>query len=476
MTTEQRSRRTGWRLAAALVAATALAGAVARGTTRHATPGADGGTTVRSGPVTFGAHLDRSAVLRGGDGQARLEVVLGADGAPVTRGRRLPTDLIVVLDRSGSMAGEKIEHARAAVRELVAQLGADDRFALVAYANDAALAIPLAPVSDAARAGWLATIRDLPADGGTNMASGLDLALDTLERARLPGRAPRAILISDGLANQGDATPEGLVRRAGRAARGEYVLSAVGVGADFNEYVMRALADAGTGNYYYLEGSRELASVFARELDAARTTVASAVAVRIAPAPGVRVLDAAGYPLEHDGAAVVFRPGDLFAGQERRIWVTLAVPTAELGTRDVGTLSLAYRLDGTPRTLALAEMPVIACVAGENEFYAGVDLPSWTRGVVVDGYNAMQEQVAREVKAGRRDEALEAVRAFRDRTAAANARLQSPPVAAQLSTLDKLEADVTMAFEGAEQAERQNALSKSRSADALDARRAGSKR
>ena len=67
------------------------------------------------------------------------------------------------------------------------------------------------------------------------------------------------------------------------------MLTTVGVGADFNEYLMTALADAGTGNYYYLKAGDDLASVFAREFDAARATVASGLAVRIEPADGVRV-------------------------------------------------------------------------------------------------------------------------------------------------------------------------------------------
>src|SRR6476661_8401077 len=104
------------------------------------------------------------------------------------------------------------------------------------------------------------------------------------------------------------------------------MLSAIGVGADFNEQLMTALADAGTGNYYYVQNAHDLGSIFAREFDAARTTVATGLAVRIDPADGVQVLDAAGYPLEHDGGSVVIRPGSLFAGQERRIWVTVAMP------------------------------------------------------------------------------------------------------------------------------------------------------
>ena len=147
----------------------------------------------------------------------------------------------------------------------------------------------------------------------------------------------------------------------------------------------------------------------------------------------MRVVDAAGYPLEHDGDGVVFRPGSLFAGQERRIWVTLAVPQQ---TRSATTTSAASRCAtataAAPTTLAFSDVPRIACVQGEDEFYAGIDAGAGRASVTVDGYNKMQEEVAREVKAGRRDEALERLRAFKDETAALNARVQSAPVAAQL--------------------------------------------
>ena len=82
------------------------------------------------------------------------------------------------------------------------------------------------------------------------MSSGLDAAFAMIDVARTGGRTPRVVLISDGLANQGDASREGLVGRAARAARGEYALSTVGVGADFDEGLMAALADAGTGNFH----------------------------------------------------------------------------------------------------------------------------------------------------------------------------------------------------------------------------------
>src|SRR5262249_20620383 len=195
-------------------------------------------TAPGGGRVTFTGTVDRTRVPRGGAGSARMELVMraGADAERIAAGHR-PTDPVIILGPPGSRMGEKIGEARAAVRELVGQLAPDDRFALVTYANAATVTIPFAAANDRTRGGWLETLASVRADGGTNISGGLDLGMDLVESSRKSGRTARVILISDGLANDGDPSNEGLIRRAGRAARGEYVLSTVGVGADFNEYL-----------------------------------------------------------------------------------------------------------------------------------------------------------------------------------------------------------------------------------------------
>jgi Ca-activated chloride channel family protein len=485
------TRRTHFMAAGALLLATAVAGTAARG--KGGTPGAqvptNGRTTFAApgtGPVSFTGTLDRTAVLRGGDGRVRMELVMAALPDDTAQRVRRPTDVVIILDRSGSMDGGKIVHARAAIRELLGQLGPQDRFALVTYSDTATLAVPLSAVNDAARGAWNGVIAEIQASGGTNMSSGLDLGIDVIDRDRErergrggdAERVPHVVLISDGLANQGDPSPDGLTRRARRAAQGEYMLSTVGVGADFNEYLMTALADAGTGNYYYLRDTQNLAAVFAREFDAARSTVAAGLAVQIEPAAGVRVVDAAGYPLERAGNATVFHPGSLFAGQERRVWVTLVAPQSAVGDYDLGRFSLAYGDGGARTVLYLSDVPRVACVPSEDEYYSSVDVGAWGRSVIVDAYNKVQEEVARDVQAGRRDAALEKLRVFKDETAAMNARLPAPsaPVAQQLDDVKRLEAEVSGAFVGENQERRQNELSKAASAAALDARRAGSKK
>ena len=215
---QSRSGRTHAMVAGALVLATALIGAVARGKGSSGTPpvqplhvnGPVQFSAPTSGSVTFSGTLDRTAVLRGTDGLVRMELVIAGEEQPIEQPARVPTDVLVILDRSGSMAGEKLAQARAAIRELVAQLGPQDRFGLVTYSDAATLVIPLTTADASARDRWSAAVEAIEADGGTNMSSGLDLGLDTIERARGAGHVPRAILLSDGLANQGDASHDGL--------------------------------------------------------------------------------------------------------------------------------------------------------------------------------------------------------------------------------------------------------------------------
>ena len=427
-----------------------------------------------SSPVRFSGHLDRTAVMAGGDGRVRMELVLAAEDRPAQTVERTPTDLVVVLDRSGSMSGEKILNARAAIHELISRLTPADRFALVAYSSGVELAIPLEPATADVRRRWTRVVDGIEPTGGTNMSSGLDLALTVAgERSR---RARRILLISDGLANEGDPTVEGLAGRAGRAARLEAVVSTIGVGVDFNEFLMSAVADAGTGNYHYLRNVEHLAEVFAAEFETSRETVASALAVAIEPAPGVAVIDAAGYPLERRGSRTVFRPGSLFAGQERRVWVTFEVPHESPGRHALGAFSADYSLAGEPRTLAFADTPAVACVADKDLYYAAIDGDAWTRSSIEEGFNRMQQQVAGWVRAGRRDQALAEIERYRRENEHMNVRLQRDEIRSQLEQVERFRARVDDAFEGRHQERKRNLLSKDAQAAGLDGRRPGSKR
>jgi Ca-activated chloride channel family protein len=432
----------------------------------------------QGGPVRLGARLDRGAVLAGAPTEVRLEVTLAGDRARIAA--RRPTDFYVVLDRSGSMEGDKIAQAREAVQQLIDQLGPDDRFALVSYASEARLDVELAGTGDLAaaleaRRRWREQVAAIEAGGGTAMSEGLDLAVQTAGGQRPRGRAARLLLLSDGLANEGDATPEGLAARAKSAAGAAITVSTLGVGADFNEMLMTALADAGGGNYYYLPGAEQIAGVLATELQATRETVAEELEVALLPAPGVRVRDVAGYPIAARGDRVVFHPGALFAGQQRRIWVTLDTPAVREKSLRLLGLQASYTSNGGRRSVALPAPLSIATVASPAEVLASLDRDAWGRAVVEEEYGSLQQLVAASVRDGHRDEALQRIAEYEARNSAANATVQNADVTSNLAGLMALRAEVDDAFTGPDQEAKQNGLAKARQATGYDARRAGAK-
>lgn len=351
--------------------------------------------------LSFTGRLDRGAVHVGGDGLVHLELITEGARLPDLEVTSRPTDVVVVLDRSGSMSGDPMRKALAAIRELIGQLGEEDRFGLVTYSSRAEVPIALELASAEARMRWLARLDSILSDGGTNMAIGLDVGHGLISNKHSSGRVGRVILLSDGHANEGDATPVGLARRARRAIEGGYVLSSVGVGEGFDERLMSRLADAGTGNFYYVPNVEVLAGIFAEEFESARQTVASALEIRIDTPSGVEVLDAAGYPLEKRAGYVIVRPGSLFSGQMRSLWVTLRVPSQHEGETLLGEVSLRYStLDGEHHEARLAGFPAIAAVIDPSVFVASLDKDAVETHHVEETVNRLRQSVSSLVSSG----------------------------------------------------------------------------
>jgi Ca-activated chloride channel homolog len=428
---------------------------------------------VKAGVVALELAADRTKVLQG-DGLVRLELTLR--GVPSERKlERLPTDFIVVLDRSGSMGGDKIEKAREAVKGLIDRLCADDRFGLVIYDDRVEVPIPLLKADFEQRSAWKRLVDQIEPRGSTAISDGLDQGLALLARRKGPGIA-RMVLISDGLANHGDTSRDGLLGRARRSAEKATPLTAIGVGVDFDESLMGSLAEDGAGNFYFLENPTALAQVFEGELGATQETVADALTIAFETAPGVTIVDAAGYPVERLGKRTLFRPGSLFAGQERRLWLTLRVEDQRLGAHELAKIQATFRAQGLEAATAEIKAASVEMVADEDIFIAGLDRDRWGRSVIEEEYGQLQKQVAEHVKAGRRDLAKQEIAAYRSKNARVNASVQCIKVEANLAASVELERKVEDAFTGADQALKQNSLSKANQASSWDSRRQGAKK
>ena len=473
------SRRTPFVIAVILLVSTLGVGLVTRQqASSGAVPGLSPGQTLAGarGPVAMQVRLDRNSVLAGSDGLLRMELSLrGAKRAMQNLNlAQVPTDFVVVFDRSGSMAGEPIRLAKAAVETLITRMAGEDRLALVSYSTHARLDIPLEAGSLGARDRWQGAIARIAATGGTHMSSGLDLAHELVTAATREGRVARVILLSDGHANKGDHSLEGLRRRARRAISDEYIVSAIGLGNGFDEDVMSAIADAGTGNFYYLPDATQLASIFEDELASARETVASALRVLFEPSNGVVLRDVGGYPLEHTGDAVAFYPGALFSGQERHLWLTLRADTGRAGRIELGRLSLAFTdAAGVRHRLELESLPTLACVEQEEDYYASFDKSVYRRssGEVL---GSLKRRVAAKMKAGDTEAAAADVSQTLEKLEEHQLRALGYAVADDVAELESLR-DTISAPEAATPAV-QNRLGKQLLQEGRDKSRAGAKR
>lgn len=294
-----------------------------------------------TGALSLDVRMDRSAVLQHGD---NIRYVVVTVTAPDLDRERVPVDIAMVVDTSGSMGREgKIEAARAAADELVAALHPGDRFALVSFDDAARVVVPGAPFDgDVTRLHQV--IQGLRDDGGTNLWAGLELGEQQLASTH-PAR--KLLLVSDGQANVGETSPEAFARLSRAYASEGVSVSAIGLGRDFNENLLESMADAGGGSYRFVGDPEELTTVIAAELERTGKTLARQVRVRVSAVEGARIRKLYGWsaarPTERgatEGTEVYV--GDISAGQTRKIVLGIEVPAGTVGGRSVAHAELTW--------------------------------------------------------------------------------------------------------------------------------------
>ncbi|HTN86188.1 MAG TPA: VWA domain-containing protein, partial [Sorangium sp.] len=243
--------------------------------------------------VTLALRTDlERAKLPPGGGPVHVRVALRSTAqAPAARPH---LSVHLVLDVSGSMAGEPMARARDAARALVDRLDARDDFSLVTFSSDAQVRIPDGPVGPR-RAMIKSTIDGISEGGGTNIGRGLELGYAEAARPGIPEGAVKVVLLlSDGHANAGITRSEWLSWLALDAFQGGIQTSTFGLGTDYDGALMSGIAGDGAGGYYYLRDPDQIAPALATELDKRLDPVATAVELRVRLKPDVKLLQVYG--------------------------------------------------------------------------------------------------------------------------------------------------------------------------------------
>lgn len=277
---------------------------------------------------------------------------------------REPLRLALVVDRSGSMSGRKLEVAKQCASWLVSRLDPRDELALVDYDDEVRLLAPLSAPGVEHRA----AIRRIHAGGSTNLSGGWLKGVEALGRTN-GASARKVLLLSDGLANVGITEPGALTAIAAKVRAQGIGTTTIGIGEDFDEELMTALAEAGGGYAHFADTPDAAPAIFAQELNGLTSIVAQNVSLEIRPGPHVEVLEILNdRPLVQMVGGVQVELGDAYAGERRRVVFGLHVPhLAALGPVSVADAVLRYVSVGDEIAQHELTIPIVANVVSAEE-------------------------------------------------------------------------------------------------------------
>ena len=297
--------------------------------------------------MTFNVLQDRH-LIRPTHRSNRFVLVEVTAPAVQSERARPPVNLAFVLDRSGSMGGPKIRLAKQAIEEAIARLHDDDRFAIVAYDDRIDVVVPGTLATADARRSALERLREIDARDSTNLGEGWLRGAEQVALALSEEGVNRCLLLTDGLANVGITDHDELARHAGELRARGVSTSTFGVGEDFSEVLLQAMATAGGGHFYFIATAASIRDHISSEVGETLEVVARGVTLEVSAPEGVRVESLSPYPVRDGRGRTEVVLGDLTSDERVQVVLRLNFPYGEVG-RTTGAMFALSDRDGVVR-------------------------------------------------------------------------------------------------------------------------------
>ncbi|MFA7620394.1 MAG: VWA domain-containing protein [Aminobacteriaceae bacterium] len=281
--------------------------------------------------VVLDVGADTPVVMAGEGNKVIVRVLVKPERRE--RESRAPLAVALVLDKSGSMASDgKMKNAKLGALEALKMLDPGDVATVVVYDDSARVAVRARPVGKGDKEPVFSRgIGRIQPSGMTALHAGVVLGAKQLEPFVKEGFIPRIVMLSDGVANVGPSTTRELASLGRKLARKEMTITTIGLGLDYNEDLMTALAAESGGNAYFARTSKMLRDIFARDMEDAVTLTARKVRVTLRGKGGARPERALGRVgrIEEDVVEVAI---DNLYGSEKYALIELELPKGTPGT------------------------------------------------------------------------------------------------------------------------------------------------
>lgn len=282
------------------------------------------GELTSKGSLYFRAEASNNYVMPDENSEVyyyvHLQGIKKEDGAAKAR---IPLNLSIVIDRSGSMEGDKLKYTKEAVKYVINQLNYNDVLSIVAY--DTYVSVLLPPQRIETKKSVLEIVDRIMVAGSTNLEGGIKEGYNQINNAKkLVGNemVSRVFLLSDGLANVGESNPDKLSKITSEYfERDRISISTFGVGTDYNEDLMAKIAAQGGGMYYFIDSPEKLPSLFKEELLGISQVVAKNTTLKIKFPEQLRYDKTYVYNSRVNGNELELSVNDVFSEEQKAILV-----------------------------------------------------------------------------------------------------------------------------------------------------------
>jgi Ca-activated chloride channel family protein len=290
--------------------------------------------------IDLTATLATPVIQAGKPQKAFLKVAMTGFALP-RQEQRAPANVAIVIDKSGSMAGDRIDNARNAAIMAVNGMGPNDIVSIVAFDDKVEVVVPATKVTD--KGAIKRAIERVRSDGGTGLFAGVSKGAKEVRKFLDKSRVNRVILLSDGQANVGPSTPAELGQLGSSFAREGISVTTIGLGLGYNEDLMTQLAGYSDGNHAFVENPQDLARIFAQEFRDVSSVVAQDVDVTIHLKLGIRPIRILGREGEISNDVVHLRMNQLYSEQEKFVILEVEIPAGKVGQNmNLAAVNVSY--------------------------------------------------------------------------------------------------------------------------------------
>ncbi len=309
--------------------------------------------TVQADQIQLNAALSTPVMLA--DKKQTVFLRVGLTGLHLKKQNVAPINVALVIDKSGSMGGEKIRRAKDAAIMAVERLRKDDIISVVTYDHQANILLPATKATDQNRI--ISAIKKLRAGGQTALYDGVEKAAKEVRKFLDRKRVNRIVLVSDGLANVGPSTPKELGALGASLSEENIAVTTIGLGLGYNEDLMSQLAEKSDGNHAFAENATDLVRFFDHEFGDIFSVVAQEVNVTIIGVEGVRPIRVLGRDAVIQDQQVSVKLNQLYGGQEKYVLLELEVPPTKANIeRVIAGVAVVYRNLGANTSERLSSM------------------------------------------------------------------------------------------------------------------------